>query len=69
MSIHRLEGLIPLLGGIYCLLMVEGILPRHPKDPEKMALWRRKFRTLMWICGPVTIIMGILMLLGVMDGG
>ena len=67
MKMGQLEGLIPLFGGIYLLLLVKGIVPRTPKDPEKMALWRRKFGTLGWICGPVMIVMGILMLLGVMN--
>ena len=39
----NLEGLIPIFGGVYGLLMAKGILPRKPKDPEKMELWRRKF--------------------------
>ena len=67
MNLGRLEGLIPLFGGIYSIFLVKGILPRNPKDPEKMALWRRKFGTMMWICIPIMILTGILMLLGVMD--
>ena len=34
----NLQGLIPILGGIYGLLLAQGILPRNPKDPEKMAV-------------------------------
>ena len=62
----NLEGLIPLLGGIYGYLLANGTLPRKPKDPEKMALWRRKFGRPMKILGPALVIFGILQLLGVL---
>ena len=62
----NLQGLIPILGGIYCYLMANGTLPRNPKDPEKMDLWRRKFGKMMKILCPLIIIFGILQLLGVL---
>ena len=31
----NLEGLIPILGGIYMMLLANGVLPKNPKDPEK----------------------------------
>jgi hypothetical protein len=62
----NLEGLIPLLGGIYGYLLANGTLPRKPKDPEKMALWRRKFGPMMKIIGPILVVFGILQLLGVL---
>lgn len=62
----NLQGMIPLLGGIYVFLLARGILPRTPQDPERMALWRRKFGTLMSICAPIMILLGILQLLGVL---
>lgn len=40
----NLAGLIPILGGIYALLLVNGALPRNPRNPEKMELWRRQYR-------------------------
>lgn len=61
----NLEGLIPLLGGVYGLLLARGILPRKPKDHEKMELWRRKFGGMMTILCPILILFGVLQLLGV----
>jgi hypothetical protein len=62
----NLQGLIPLLGGIYGYLLAIGTLPRKPKDPEKMALWRRKFGPMMKILAPILVVFGILELLGVL---
>ncbi len=59
------KGLIPILGGAYGLLLAFGVLPRNPKDPEKMELWRRKFGTVMKVICPVIILYGILELAGV----
>jgi hypothetical protein len=61
----QLEGLIPLFGGIYGLLLAKGILPRNPKEPEKWELWRRKFGPLTMILAPLLIVFGCLKLLGV----
>jgi hypothetical protein len=60
----NLQGLIPLLGGIYGLLLAQGVLPRNPKDPEKMELWRRKFGRSMTMLCPFIILFGIMQLLG-----
>ena len=65
-NIGNLQGLIPLLGGIYGYLLANGTLPHKPKDPEKMALWRRKFGPMMKILGPILVVFGILELLGVL---
>jgi hypothetical protein len=62
----NLEGLIPIFGGIYGLLMARGILPRNPKDPEKMVLWRRKFGKMLTYLCPFLIIFGSLQLLGLL---
>lgn len=61
----NLEGLIPIFGGIYGLLMAKGVLPRHPKDPEKMALWRRKFGGMMTVLCPFLILFGLAQVFGV----
>jgi len=61
----NLQGLIPILGGIYGLLLAQGVLPRKPKDSEKMALWRRKFGGMMRVLCPLIILFGIAQLLGV----
>ena len=61
------NGLIPILGGIYGLLLAYRIVPRKPKDPEKMELWHRKFGKMMKVLSPFLIIFGILNLLGVFN--
>lgn len=62
----NLEGLIPLLGGVfYAMLLGAGVLPRKPKNPERMALWRKKFGGVMLLLGPALIVFGVLQLVGV----
>lgn len=63
----RLDGLIPILGGIYGLLLAQGVLPRNPKDPERMALWRRKFGGMMTVLAPLLILFGVAKLLGALE--
>jgi hypothetical protein len=63
-SYDKWKGLIPILGGIYGLLLAYRVIPRKPKDPEKMELWHRKFGKLMKIISPIIIIFGILQLVG-----
>jgi hypothetical protein len=61
----NLRGLIPILGGVYGLLLAKGVLPRNPKNPEKWELWRRRFGGLMTVVCPLMIIFGVLQMLGV----
>lgn len=61
-----LDGLIPILGGIFILLIVYRVVPRKPKDPEKMELWHRKFDKMMKVLGPLLIGFGLLKLLGIL---
>ena len=65
-DIGNLEGLIPLLGGVYGYLLANGTLPRKPREPEKMDLWRRKFGRMMKVISPILVVFGILRLLGVL---
>ncbi len=65
-NVGNLEGLIPLAAGIYGYLLAKGTLPRHPKNPEKIALWRQKFGPMMTIVGPLVAVFGVLQLLGVL---
>jgi hypothetical protein len=60
----NIEGLIPILAGIFGLLLAQGVLPRNPKDPERLALWRRKFGTMMTILCPLIILFGVALLFG-----
>jgi len=58
----NLGGLILIVGGIYGLLLAYRIVPRNPKDPEKMELWHRKFGKMMKILSPLLILWGIIQL-------
>jgi hypothetical protein len=62
----KLSGLIPILGGIYGLLIAYRVVPRQPKDPEKMEMGHRKFGKMVKILSPFLIGFGILELLGVL---
>lgn len=59
-------GLIPLLCGIYGLLIAFRIIPITRQESEKTELWHRKFGTLMKILSPLIILLGILQLCGVL---
>jgi len=61
------DGLIPVIGGIYGVLMAYRIIPKEPKDPERYDLWHRKFGKMMKILSPVLILFGIMELLGIMN--
>ncbi len=63
---ERWQGIIIVLGGIYGLLRAYRILPRNPKNPEKVELWHCKFGKLIKILSPIVIVFGILLLLGVL---
>jgi len=62
----QLNGLVMVVGGVYGLLLAYRVIPRKPKDPEKMEVWHRKFGTMMKILSPILIIGGVLYLLGVL---
>ena len=55
----RWQGLIPLLGGVYATLLAYGVIPRKPKDPERLALWHKKFGPMMRKLGPALIFIGL----------
>jgi hypothetical protein len=40
----RIDGFFTMACAIYMLLLVNGILPRKPKNPEKMQQWRKRLR-------------------------
>ena len=64
-NLSNLRGLIPIACGAYGLLLAQGIIPRNPKGPEQMELWRRKFGGVMTALCPLIILFGIAQLLGV----
>ena len=59
----RWNGIIPVIGGIYVTLLAHGYLPRKPRDPERLALWRKKFGRMMKILGPILIVSGLVTLI------
>jgi hypothetical protein len=61
----NLEGIIPLAGGVYGWLLATGKVPANPKDPEKLAAWRRKFGPMLKVAAPLAALYGLLLLVGV----
>jgi hypothetical protein len=61
----NLEGIIPLLGGIYCTLLGFRVVAPG-KNPERNELWLKKFGTFMKIGGPFLILFGLVELLGLL---
>ena len=57
-------AIIMICGGTYGILRATGYLPRKPVDDEKIELWRRKFGIIMFVLGPIIIIIGVIRLLG-----
>ncbi len=58
------QGMIPLLGGVYGLLFMYRVIPRKPKDPERLELWHQKFDKLFKILSPLLILFGLWSLIG-----
>ncbi|MFT6399197.1 MAG: hypothetical protein ACJAYU_003962 [Bradymonadia bacterium] len=61
----NLEGLIPICGGIYFFLIANGTLPRNPRDPERMADWRKRFGRVGKVIAPLIVVHGCMQLAGV----
>lgn len=59
---YVLRGTVFIFAGGYGLLLAQGVLPRNPKDPIKMELWRRKFGGFFRIGGPLLIVLGVVQL-------
>ncbi len=55
----KFSGIIPVLGGIYGLLLAYGKIKVKPEKEEKMKIWRRKFGKMMKILCPILIIFGL----------
>ena len=58
----NLEGLIPIIGGIFVMLVAAGKFPKNPKNPEKLKLWRDKYAPVIKFLGPFVILFGCLQL-------
>lgn len=61
----NLEGIIPLLGGIYCTLLGFRVVAPG-KNRERNEQWLKKFGPFMRIGGPFLIIFGFVQLLGLL---
>lgn len=58
----NLEGLIPILGGTYALLIAFKVVPVG-KDPEKAERWHQEWGDKMKILSPIVIAFGVALLL------
>jgi hypothetical protein len=59
----NLEGLIPIIGGVFAWLMATGRY-NPSKDPVKSDEWRRKWGPMLKILAPLVILFGVAQLLG-----
>ncbi len=59
----NLGGLIPLLGGVYCLLVAFRVV-RVSKNPQANEQWLQKDGTWLKILGPIVILFGLAELFG-----
>src|SRR5689334_19400298 len=59
---NRWNGIIPLFGGIYATLLAFGYLPRRSKNPEKLAVWMKRWGPIIRVLGPVVILSGVITL-------
>lgn len=62
---ERILGIIPLLGGIYGILVGYRFIPMNRKDPEKNELWYKQFGTMTKILSPFIAIFGLLTIFGI----
>jgi hypothetical protein len=65
-SFDRLQGIIIIPFGVYLFLLAYRVVPINRKDPERAALWHRKFGKITKILAPIIILFGVLLLLGVL---
>ncbi len=59
----NLGGLIPFLGGVYCLLVAFRVV-RVSKNPQANEQWLQKYGTWLKILGPIVILFGLAELFG-----
>jgi hypothetical protein len=61
----NLEGLIPLLIGLYMFLLARGVFPAG-KDAAKGEAWRRKWGPLLTWISPLVMLFGLAQLTGML---
>jgi hypothetical protein len=54
----RWHGLLTIVCGAYASLLAYGYLPRKPKDPVRLEVWRRRFGPTMKLLSPLIILFG-----------
>ncbi len=59
-SFDLFYGLILLAVGPYAFLLANGTLPRSPKDPEAMEVWRKKLGKPLRIASPLLMLFGLI---------
>jgi len=59
----NLGGLIPLLGGVYCVLVAFRVVPVS-KNPQANEQWLQKYGTWLKVLGPIVILFGLAELFG-----
>ena len=57
----NLEGLIPIAGGVYGLLLAYGVI-RAGKDADRIDAWHRRFGTPLKVLSPLVILFGLALL-------
>ncbi len=57
------NGLLTAICGIYAMLLAYGYLPKKPKDPAKLEIWRKKFGPMMKILSPLIVLFGVVSLI------
>ena len=60
----QLLGILPILGGVCGLLFTYRVLPRKPKNAERVEHLHRQFDKLSRVLSPVLIIFGLWRLMG-----
>lgn len=65
-NIGNIQGLIPLLGGIFGLMVAFEKTLGNPSNPKKYQQWQEKYSTILKIISPIAIILGLLQLMGIM---
>jgi len=58
-TVHIISGLLTFACGLYAFLLACGVVPRNPKNPERMKRWRENFGLIVKILA-VVIMLGAL---------
>ena len=59
----RISALLPILAAINILLVAYGVIPRHPKNPERKEFALKKFGTIGKVLGYFMLALGVFIIL------